>query len=69
MRRRSGRIKLDMALSPVPEFQCDDKLVASRSELDLLEPFVGKPASLRARVNELRRYIHDLTSLPMGRED
>lgn len=58
-----GRIKLDMALAPVPEFQRDDKLVAARTELALLEPFVGKPMALRERVAELRQRIHDLTGL------
>lgn len=63
MRQRARRIPLDMALAQPPAFQREDKLAAFQAELDLLQPFVGKPMALRQRVDELRQRIHDLTGL------
>lgn len=64
MKRRGGPLRLDMALAPVPEFQRDDKLAAVRAELAMLRPYIGQPARLRSRVDDLQRREHELLGLP-----
>lgn len=43
----------------------DDLVEALKAERTFLKPYVGRPNALRARVDELDRRIHELTSLPL----
>lgn len=43
----------------------EDLVEALKAEHALLKPFFGRPSDLRARVNDLERRIHELTSLPL----
>lgn len=43
----------------------EDLVEALKAEHAMLEPYVRRPSELRARVHELERRIHELTSLPL----
>lgn len=59
---RGARVLLP---EPVREGRVD-LVEALKAERAFLKPYVGRPSALRARVDELDRRIHELTSLPLG---